>query len=317
MWAFSLVAMALAFGLGFYAAGEGLFGSKGSSNEAYHSGDKKSKDKIAIITVSGTIMPPFTQRVLDDIKAAKDDEKVKGVLLVVNSPGGFVADSHQIYHRLVELRSRKPIYVQMQNMAASGGLYVSMGAGESGKIFAEPTTWTGSIGVIIPHYEVHELGEKLGVKASPLTTGPMKDALSPFRPVTDAERAVWNNIMNQSFEQFLAIIDENRGGLNLDEVRSLATGQIYTAKDALGHKLVDAIGYEDDAIKALQESLGLPSAKIIKYEHATTVLDLLLSQSKAASNPRDPWSAALDLSVPRAMYLFSRLPGLPPVTPSP
>ncbi|MCY2966649.1 MAG: S49 family peptidase [Planctomycetota bacterium] len=149
-------------------------------SERFHSGDQFTRDKLAIIRISGTIMPPFTHRVLEDIKRAKDDDHVKGVLLTVDSPGGLVTDSHQIFHRLRELSVLKPVYVSMGSMAASGGYYVSMGAGPEATIFAEPTTWTGSIGVIIPHYEVAELAEKLGIEAAPLKTGEFKDALSPF-----------------------------------------------------------------------------------------------------------------------------------------
>src|SRR4029077_5357237 len=120
--------------------------------------------------VNGTIMPPFTKRILQSIDHAKDDKHVKGVVLVVDSPGGLVSDSHQIYHRLKELGKTKPIFVSMKSLAASGGYYVSMGAGEEGRIFAEPTTWTGSIGVIMPRYEVVELAKKVGIDSKPLKT---------------------------------------------------------------------------------------------------------------------------------------------------
>src|SRR5207248_4028218 len=105
------------------------------------------------------------------IKKAKEDANVKGVLLAVDSPGGTVTDSHKIYHQLKELSEKKPVFVSMGSLAASGGYFVAMGAGTQAKIYAEPTTWTGSIGVIIPHYEVTELAEKAGIKALPLKTG--------------------------------------------------------------------------------------------------------------------------------------------------
>jgi protease-4 len=102
-------------------------------------------------------MTPFSDRVIKTIKKVRDDKDVKGVLLAVDSPGGTVTNSHQIYHELKKLAEQKPVVVSMGSLAASGGYFVAMGAGPKGKIFAEPTTWTGSIGVIIPHYEVTEV----------------------------------------------------------------------------------------------------------------------------------------------------------------
>src|SRR6266576_4494251 len=117
----------------------------------------------------------------------------------------------------------------MGSMAASGGYFVAMGAGTKAKIFAEPTTWTGSIGVIIPHYELTEVAQKIGFKAAPLKTGEFKDSLSPFRELTPRDKEVWDNILTQSFDLFLDVIDENRDTLTKPQVRELANGQIYTA----------------------------------------------------------------------------------------
>lgn len=282
------------------------FGLEAGPTETYHSGDRATANKIALIHVSGTIMPPSTGRVLKAIKRAKDDKNVKAVLLVVNSPGGFVGDSHQIYHRLKELRetTKKPIYVAMENMAASGGYYVAMGAGPEGKIFAEPTTWTGSIGVIIPHYEVHELAQKIGVEAKPITTGKFKDSMSPFKPLSADDQALWANIINQSYEQFLDVIAEGRSKLKKDKIRELATGQVYTAKDARANGLIDEIGYIEDAIAALKSTIKKDKVRVIQYEFPVTVLDLLTAQAQA-DDPRAQWNALLEASVPRAMFFCS------------
>lgn len=291
--------------VGMYAQYHEYFASTEGPTEKYHSGDKQSENKIALIRIEGTIMPPFTGRVLKAIKQAKEDSSVKGVVLAINSPGGLVTDSHQIYHRLKELSETKPIVVSMGSMAASGGYYVAMGAGEKAKIFAEPTTWTGSIGVIIPHYEVTELAEKAGVRAVPLKTGEFKDALSPFRELTERERAVWDEIMNQSFERFLEVIDQNRKNLDIEQLRKLATGQIYTAKDARTNGLIDEIGYEEDAINELKRGAGLAEARVVVYQHhAESLLDMLMGSAESNS-PTAQWQALLDASVPRAMYFCS------------
>lgn len=292
-----------------WVTGSWNFTSSSSLVEQYVSGSKTAEQRIAIIQVQGTIMPPFTGRTLKAIKQAREDKTVVGVLLEIDSPGGFVADSHQILHRLIELRKEKPIVVSMQSMAASGGYYVAMGAGPTGKIFAEPTTWTGSIGVIIPRYELVGLKEKLGIDSKPLKTGEFKDALNPFEPLSDREKAVWDNILNQSFERFIDVIDEGRGSLNREQVRKLATGEVYTADDAFKHGLVDAIGYREDAIAHLQGELKISEAKVFVYASSPGLIDLILGAR--APEPAAQLRGWLEATVPRAMFYCSWLPGLP------
>ncbi|HTI52190.1 MAG TPA: signal peptide peptidase SppA [Planctomycetaceae bacterium] len=287
-----------------YISYKEYFSAVEGPSEKFHSGERIATDKLAIIRVSGTIMPPFTRRVIQAIEKARDDESVKGVVLAVNSPGGLVTDSHQIYHQLKKLSEKKPIVVAMGSMAASGGYYISMGAGDKAQIFAEPTTWTGSIGVIIPHYEIAGLAEKIGVRSEPLKTGEFKDALSPFRALTEREKALWEDILNQSFEQFLDVIDDNRSNLNTEQVRELATGQIYTAKDAKAKGLVDEIGFEEDAIDALKKKTGFSDVRVVTYEHPLSLVDALMGSSRAP-DPATSWQALVDSTIPRAMYLCS------------
>jgi len=314
-WGLRLALLALGISImaniGMFAAFRDYFANVEPPQERFHSGDQAASDKLVVLTMNGTIMPPFTERLIKEIKQAREAKEVKGVLLVVDSPGGFVADSHQIYHELKKLSDAKPVYVQMKRMAASGGYYISMGAGPKAKIFAEPTTWTGSIGVIIPRYDVSQLAEKYGVSSDPLKTGEFKDALSPLRPITEREREVWNNILNQSFEMFVQVIDENREALNTEQIKALATGQIYTANDAKANGLVDSIGFEEDALDALKTAAGLTQARIVTYQHPMTLVDVLLSgQAKATSTP-DIFRAMMEASVPRAMFYCSWFPPLP------
>jgi len=309
-WLFWLVLLgSLAVNAWMYQSQRDYFASSDPPSERFHSGEKLAREKLAIIRITGTIMPPVTDRVLESIRQAKEDDLVKGVLLAVDSPGGLVTDSHQIYHRLRELTALKPVFVSMGSLAASGGYYVSMGAGPEAKIFAEPTTWTGSIGVIIPHYEVAGLAGQLGIEAAPLKTGEFKDALSPFRKMTDRDREVWEKILDQSFQQFLEVIDVNRAGLDREQVRALATGQIYTAKDALENGLVDSLGYEEDALDALRKQLGLTQARVVTYEHRPGLLSVAL-RFVQPTQPVSPWQSLMDSALPRAMYLAS-WPALP------
>lgn len=314
-WGLRLAILALGISvmanIGMFAAFRDYFVNVEPPQERFHSGDETASDKLVILTMSGTIMPPFTERLIKEIKQAREAKAVKGVLLVVDSPGGFVADSHQIYHEMKKLSEAKPVYVQMKRMAASGGYYISMGAGPKAKIFAEPTTWTGSIGVIIPRYDVSQLAEKYGVSSDPLKAGEFKDALSPLRPLTEREREVWNNILNQSFEMFVQVIDENREALNAEQIKALATGQIYTANDAKANGLVDSIGFEEDALEALKTAAGLTRARIVTYTHPTTLIDVLLSGQAKASSSSDIFRAVMEASVPRAMFYCSWFPPLP------
>ena len=294
---------------GLFSTYRQYFASTEPPHERFHSGSETAPGKIAILKMEATIMPPYTERLIQQIDHAAKDKNVKGVLLVVDSPGGLVTDSHQIYHRLQKLQETKPVNVQFKRMAASGGYYIAMGAGPKATIFAEPTTWTGSIGVILPRYDASKLAEKIGIASDPLKTGPYKDALSPFRPLSEEERKIWDNIIDQSFQKFISVIDDNRDQLDRDQVKALATGQIYTADDAKNNHLIDEIGFEEDSLESLREKVNLKNPRIVTYETPQTVMDIILGNTKSHA-AADPWKAFLESTVPRAMYYCSWLPTL-------
>ncbi len=328
----------------FYARYQEYFTSGNDPIEKFHSGEIRAADKIAIIRVQGVIMPPLTERVLKQIKLAKEDDTVKGVLLTIDSPGGFVADSHQIYHRLQELSTgddKKTVYVAMKRLAASGGYYIAMGAGPDAKIFAEPTTWTGSIGVIIPRYDVSGLAQTWNIKSVPLKTGKFKDALSPFRAITPEEQQLWGGILNESFEQFLTVISENRKSLamkkteqptaaddpsvvvnhwelvsenaNAKEKGNLATGRIFTASVAASTGLIDEVAFEDEALEQLKKQLQLAEVRVVTYHSPTSLFEMLLGFGKANDPEQQQQRATFDSTVPQAMYYFSWVPPAIPV----
>lgn len=315
-WFVRLLMIALVFSL-MYAARLNseyaeYFQQAGGPTERYRSGDKQVADKIAVLEVSGTIMPPFTGHFLKAIKRIKEDENVKGVLLVIDSPGGLVADSDQIYRKLVELRKTKPIFVSMKRMAASGGVYVAMGCGEAGKIFAEPTTWTGSIGVIIPRYDASKLADKFGVATDSLKTGEFKDSLDPLRALTDRERTLWGAILDDSLQRFVKIIDDNRAPLDAAKVKELATGQIFTAEQAKANGLIDEIGDEEAALEALKTHINLSKVRVVEFDSPVSLMELLLGSAQA----RDPdvqFRKLLEMSVPRAMYFCGNVPAFAPL----
>jgi protease-4 len=277
--------------------------------EQHLTGDKGAGDRIAVINFTGTISPPFTERWLKQIKQASEDESVKGVVMAIDSPGGFVADSHQLLREIQKMAKVKPVYVAMKRIAASGGYYIAMGIGEQGRIFAEPTTWTGSIGVIIPRFNATDLVQKIGIKSEPLVTGPLKDTLNPFREMTDQENQVWAAIMNDAFDRFVSVIDTGRAPLDDAAIRKLATGQIYTANQALENHLVDEIGYVEDAVTAIAKQLQLTSYDAFEYRSTPGLVDSLIgSKASAAEAFTDQ---ILQASVPKAMYYASWNPWVP------
>ncbi len=313
---FLVLLISVAFNLILYSRYHTYLGLDEGVNERFHSGDLTALDKIALIYVEGTISPPFTGHIMKAIQQARNDDHVKGVVLVVDSPGGLVADSHEIYHELRKLdeEKHKPIYVSMRRLAASGGYYVAMGAGPEGLLYAEPTTWSGSIGVIIPHYDISGLADKLGVKEDSPKTGKYKDTLTMFRPVSQADKELWKPILDESLDRFVHVIADSRKTLTVNQIHDLATGQIFTSTQAKDKKLIDKIGYLEDAIEALKTKLQLKQVRVVKYESSQSLLETLLSGRASVPSPQSSFNALLEAAAPRAYYLFSSAPGLTSTT---
>jgi protease-4 len=300
-----------------YVAYNDYFSADDGPGERFHSGDAHASDKLALIRIAGTIMPPFSDRVVKTIKKAKDDKHVKGILLVIDSPGGTVTDSHQIYHRLKELVDKKPIVVSMGSLAASGGYFVAMGAGTKGKIFAEPTTWTGSIGVIIPHYTVADLLQKWDIQDDSVVSGKFKAMASPTRKLTpevaEEEHQILQSLVDQSFDQFKELVREARPQLanNNANWKTATTGQVFTAKQALDLGLVDKLGYIEDAVDRAIELAKLDprNVRVVKYTPPESLFGSMLVGPSAQSAGLN-LSALLEMTTPRAYYLCSWLPSL-------
>jgi protease-4 len=285
--------------------------SRPSVPEQHFAGIEGAEDRIAIINFEGTISPPFTERWLRQIQRATEDDSVKGVVMAIDSPGGFVADSHQLLREIQKMAKAKPVFVAMKRIAASGGYYIAMGIGENGRIFAEPTTWTGSIGVIIPRYNATQLVEKIGLKSEPLITGPLKDTLNPFRDMRPDETAVWDAILKDSFDRFVSVIDTGRATLDDAAIRKLATGQIYTANQALENHLVDEIGYVEDACEALAKQLSLTQWEAFEYRSTPGLVDAIIGSQTRTSGLDAVTEQVLQSSVPQAMFYASWNPWVP------
>ncbi len=216
------------------------------------------------------------EAVIRNLEAAAADPEVRAILLVVNSPGGGVNASDLIYHKLEQID--KPIVVMMGDLAASGGYYLSMAADW---IVANPNTLTGSIGVISEFPNASGLLEKAGVDFVVITSGGRKDFGSPYREMTDAERAYWQAIVDETYESFVQIVAAGRG-LGEDEVRALADGSVYTGRQALEKGLVDQLGYSEEAIAKAAELGGIEGEpRLLEFESEPRLLDLLTQVSQS------------------------------------
>ena len=247
----------------------------GRLDERYAAGSSGLADpEVAIVEVKGAIVDDEVEYVLRQIRQAREDSQVKAVVLRVDSPGGTVGGSDQIWRELETLRTRgKPVVASFGGMAASGGYYVSANAD---MIVAEPTTLTGSIGVKIELIQVAELMKKVGVATEAITTGAFKDTGSMYRPMTDEERNRWKVVIDDAYHRFLRIVAQGRK-LSLADAKALADGKVYTAREALDSKLIDRIGYLDDAIAMVQTKAGLVSSRVIRYSKPLSLSDALSS----------------------------------------
>ena len=284
--------------------------------EKYHSGAKFGSDKIAIIDVSGVIMEGegFVKKQIDMIR---DDDDVKAVVLRVDSPGGTVTGADYIFHHLKKLKKERnlKLVVSMGSIAASGGYYVSMAVGDEPKsIYAEPTTTTGSIGVIVPHYDISKLLERFDVRDDSIASHPRKQMLSMTKRLSDEDRQIVQSYVMESFERFKDIVKEGRPAFRENETPlvELATGEIFTAGQAKKRGLVDEIGFIEDAIERAAELAGLDAkkARVVHYQRPPTLFEFPgLSARSAASN--NPLASLLELNAPRAWYLATSWPLTP------
>lgn len=184
----------------------------------------------------------------------RDDSTIAGVLLRIDSPGGAVTPSQEMYSAVKRLAAKKPVVVSMGTAGASGGYYIAV-AGQA--IFANPSTLTGSIGVRLQLANVEGLMDRIGIRTESFATGALKAAGSPFHTMTEQERAYLEGLIHDMQEEFVSVVAENRK-MPLEAVRSLADGRAFTGRQALEVGLIDALGDSEDALERLGELTGLP-----------------------------------------------------------
>lgn len=276
------------------------------------------KDRIAVLTLDGVIQdtgsaspflaPGYNHRLfMSQLNEIYEDSSVKGVVLSVNTPGGGVVESADIHNAIQMIQEEKevPVYVSMGGMAASGGYYVSAPAE---KIYVHPETITGSIGVIMESINFAKLAEKHGIDFNTIKTGPYKDIMSASREMTDEERAMLQEMLNDSYDRFVDIIVDGRG-MSEAAVRKVADGRILNGRQAIEAGLADDYGRTGDAIQGLQEDYGLENATVFEYTTNDSWSTLFGVKMKSFFNgPSQEEIISTILSeypqAPRMMYLY-------------
>lgn len=253
--------------------------------------------KIILVEISGVISEQeksskmgFTEdvsivaRVKEELQRAEKDKNAAGILLKIDSPGGTVTASDMIYHELMKFKKKtgKRVTACILGLGASGAYYIASAADE---ITALPTALTGSIGVIAMKMDIHGLMDKIGVRNETFKSGENKDSLSPFRASTPEQVAIMQTIIDRLHKRFVDVIVAGRLGLlQRPAIEKLADGRIYTSDQALKAKLIDRVGYLDDAIAQIKKDLKLDQAKVVVYLRPGSYKGSIYSSYPAASS---------------------------------
>jgi protease-4 len=276
--------------------------------------------KILVIDVSGVLSSSSSgwtdksslpARVKEELIKAAEDKAIKALVLRINTPGGTVTASDILHHEITLFKEKRniPVVSSILDLGTSGGYYVAV-AGD--KILAQPSSVTGSMGVIMLTLNASGLLEKVGIEAQAVTSGPRKDMGSPFRAMTPEEHLIFQDVIDSFYGQFLNVIYQGRPQLSKDRIRTLADGRIYTAPQALKHGLIDRIGYLDDAIELAKQEAGLDTARVVMYHrpggyHPTIYSKLSKNtvnlESLAQFHP-DSFTTLLGGGTPKFMYLW-------------
>ncbi len=238
----------------------------------------EAKEKVLVVDVEGMIssLEPgsvfnregdMLSRVYARLQKSAEDKLVRGIILRLDTPGGDVTSSDILYREVLKFKKRTglPVVALMMGVAASGGYYI---ASACDAIIAHPSTITGSIGVISLFPDMEGLLSKVGVKVQVIKSGELKDAGSPFRNLSEQEQRLFQGIIDELYERFLEVIHEKRkDALSLEEIRELADGRVYTASQALKLKLIDEVGYFDEALARVLSLAKIPSARVVSYSY--------------------------------------------------
>ncbi len=277
-------------------------GEKKFTEEVIQDGPRTAR--IAIVSIDGIIDQQQAREVYQQLKEARGDKSVKGVIIRVNSPGGTISGSDQIHNEIIKYReeTNQPAVAFMQGVAASGGYYSSVACNE---IIAEPTAITGSIGVIMEYLVLQQLlEEKLGIQPIIVKAGSKKDWPNPFQKPTDEQlQYLQQRIIDPAYGRFVKVVVDGRSSLTEADVRRLADGSIYWADNALEEKLIDGVGYLKDAIDKTKSLAGLKKAQVIEYRKPFSIADLLSAKTNVSL--KIDRRTLYEVAVPQALYLWT------------
>jgi protease-4 len=248
---------------------------------------------------------PLLARVREELEKAEDDDRVRAVVIKINSPGGTITASDVLYREIRAFRDRRkiPVIAAIMDVGASGGYYVALAAD---RIVAHPTSVTGSLGVVMLTVNAQGLMQKIGVAPLAIKSGDKKDAGSPFRELTPEERAIFQSVIDDMYGRFVRLIAESRK-IPEDRVRAFADGRIYTAQQALALGLVDRVAYLDDVIAMAKQAAGVDEARVVMYHRPREYRATIYSGAPAipgAEAALGQLTSILGGVGPRFMYLW-------------
>ena len=255
-------------------------------------------DRVGVLTIEGIITDAQGQ--IERLNRLRDDKNVRAIVLRIDSPGGAVAPSQELYREIYKANQVKPVITSVGTLCASGGYYAAMG---TRRIFANPGSMVGSIGVIMEFVDVSELAEWAKVRSEVVKSGRFKDIGHPTRPMEDAERDLLQGVVDNVYLQFVDAVQQGRAaaGMTTDSVRAIADGRIFSGEQALDEGLVDEMGNLQDAIAYAGELVGLGSdPKVMHVEPRDRgLLQRLLEGRQGAV-----WEMLQEGTGPRMRYIW-------------
>jgi protease IV len=232
------------------------------------------RPKVAVLPITGLIAD--SREIIDQLRTFAKDDLVKAIVLRINSGGGGVGPSQEIYAEVRKLQGKKIVLTSMGALAASGGYYIACA---SEKIYANPGTITGSIGVIMPLVNVRELAEKIGIRGMEVKSAPFKNIGSPLHDMSPEERTLLQGVIDNVHAQFVNAVIKGRN-LPLEEVAAIADGRIFSGEQALALGLIDALGTQEDAVAEAGKLAGIVGEPriVMPPRKRISILDLIRSE---------------------------------------
>jgi protease IV len=292
-------------------------GRTGATQNTIVSGDET--QTVAVIRLNGVIMGEQAEKFRRHIGLAAHNADVKALVIEVDSPGGSVTASDEIYQCILDFKNHKPgvkVVVAQGSLAASGGYYVSCAADH---VIAQPTTITGNIGVLLPRYNFHKLAEKWGIEEQTTVSSgaTFKNSGSMLQPETAADKQYWQGLADEMFDRFKQIVKDGRGTKLVGSIDEIANGKAYTASEAKKLGLIDDIGYASDAYDKAAALAGLTNKHVVRYQDPPSFLDVFAAESKLGGmkgaaggvqingvNVNVDAALLHEVTTPRLMYLW-------------